>query len=358
MIRQRRREFLSASTRAALGVSLLQKRNTPSWKDLIADLEKYISQAMRETVIPGLSIAVIKDAALVWRRGFGFADSASRKAVDDRTIFEAGSMSKPVFAYAVMKLCERRVLDLDTPLTRYTSERFLDGDSRLDLITARHVLSHTSGFQNWRSKKDPLEIHFAPGERYLYSGEGYSYLQSVVAHLTGQPFEPYMKANILAPFGMASSGYAWNDLFEKRAARPHDRDGKPLPNQKGTAESVARYGAAGALLTTPAEYARFLIQVIDPPKADAFRLEKDSVREMLRPQVKTNDEFSSSWALGWQVQQTGVVNHGGYNTGFHSHAVASPKTRSGCVMMTNGENGGEIIKNLLLGDLLRRLLGS
>ena len=71
-------------------------------------------------------------------------------------------------------------------LTTYTSDRFLDGDPRLDRITARHVLAHTSGFQNWRSAKDPLKIHFTPGEKYLYSGEGYSYLQSVVTQLTGR----------------------------------------------------------------------------------------------------------------------------------------------------------------------------
>ena len=84
-----------------------------------------------------------------------------------------------------MKLCEKGVMDLDTPLTKYTSERFLEGDPRLDLITARHVLSHTSGFQNWRSEKEPLKIHFKPGEKWSYSGEGYSYLQSVVTHLIG-----------------------------------------------------------------------------------------------------------------------------------------------------------------------------
>lgn len=95
-------------------------------------------------------------------------------------------MSKPVFAYAVLKLCEKGVIHLDTPLTKYTSDRFLQGDPRLDLITARHVLSHTSGFQNWRSGKEPLKIHLEPGEKYLYSGEGYSYLQSVVTLLTGQ----------------------------------------------------------------------------------------------------------------------------------------------------------------------------
>jgi len=83
-------------------------------------------------------------------------------------MFEAASMSKPLFAYAVMKLCEKGVMNLDTPLTKYTPERFLKGDPRLDFITARHVLSHTSGFQNWRSEKEALKIHFTPGEKYLY----------------------------------------------------------------------------------------------------------------------------------------------------------------------------------------------
>jgi len=261
-------------------------------------------------------------------------------------------MSKPVFAYAVLKLCEKGVIDLDTPLTRYTDDRFLDGDPRLDLITARHVLCHTSGFQNWRSEKDPLQIHFTPGEKYLYSGEGYSYLQSVVAQVTGQPIGQYMKANIFGPFGMASSGYVWNSHL----ARPHDDKGKPFDKDKPTPASIARYGAAGGLLTTPKDYAKFVIEVINSKASDAFRLKKETLAEMLRPHVKTNDEFSSSWALGWQVEQTGVIHHAGYNKGFHAHAVASAERKSGLVIMANGENGGELIKTLLLGDLLHRLL--
>jgi CubicO group peptidase (beta-lactamase class C family) len=131
-----------------------------------------------------------------------------------------------------MKLCEKGVINLDTPLTKYTPQRFLEGDPRLELITARRVLSHTTGFQNWRSDKDPLKIHFAPGEKFSYPGEGYNYLQSVVTHLMGQPFETYMKSKLFVPFGMASSGYVWNDTSAKRMARPHDQSGKPTDNKK------------------------------------------------------------------------------------------------------------------------------
>jgi CubicO group peptidase (beta-lactamase class C family) len=277
--------------------------------------------------------------------------------VGNDTVFEAGSMSKPVFAYAVLKLSEKGVMDLDTPLTRYTPERLLEGDPRLDLITARHVLSHTSGFQNWRSDEKPLKIHFTPGERYLYSGEGYSYLQSVVARLTGQSIDPFAKANLFVPFGMTSSSFVLNDMLGKHAAQPHDRDGKPFERKKSSAPGagVERYGAAGGLHTTPTDYAKFLIEVIDPKPSDAFRLKKSTLAEMLRPHVKTNDEFGSSWALGWQVQQSGIVNHGGYNKGFVSHAVFAPETKSGFVVTTNGENGGTVVKSLLLGQITQRL---
>lgn len=362
--RMRRREFLVESSRAVLGFSLLpvgapvqgdqtsaESRSSAPWETLIADLEKQIPKLMEEAIVPGVSIAIVKDAKLRWRRAFGVKDSASKKPVDDDTMFEAASMSKPVFAYAVMKLCEKGVIDLDTPLTKYTAERFLEGDPRLDLITARHVLSHTSGFQNWRSEEEPLKIHFTPGEKYLYSGEGYSYLQSVVAQVTAQPIEQFMKANIFVPFGMASSGYVWNAAFGTLMARPHDQKGNAFDNKKSTAADAARYGSSGALLTTPTDYAKFVIEVIDPKQSDAFRLNKSSLKEMLRPQVRVTDvgEYSISWALGWRVAHTtngDVINHGGDNKGFHSWADASVERKSGFVIMTNGENGRELLKKL------------
>lgn len=254
----RRRKFLTRSGRAILGASLLplaaraqENRVTPgpqagkSGESLVAELENLIPELMKEALLPGLSIALVQDAKLIWRRGFGVR-GASKEPVDDNTVFEAASVSKTVFAYAVMKLCEKGNMDLDIPLAKYAPRRFLEGDPRLDLVTARHVLSHTSGFQDWRSKATPLRIHFTPGEKFLYSGEGYHYLQSVLTQLTGQvnpkacatyeaglevcatDFDGYMKRNLLAPFGMSSSGYVWNDTFERHAAQPHRSTGEPF----------------------------------------------------------------------------------------------------------------------------------
>ena len=150
--------------------------------------------ASRRTV-PGVAMLLIDDGKVRWQR----ENAVSKEPVDKDTVFAACSNTKPVFAYAVAKLCEKGVMDLDTPLTRYASKRFLEGDPRLDLITTRHILTHSTGFPNWRDGKERT-IQFTPGTKAQYSGEGFSYLQSVVQEVTRQPFAEFMRVNILEPF--------------------------------------------------------------------------------------------------------------------------------------------------------------
>jgi CubicO group peptidase (beta-lactamase class C family) len=313
-------------------------------------------------------------AKIVWQGAFGVKDFDSKTPVDRDTIFEAGSVSKTAFAYRVMKLCERGVLDLDRPLTKYTPDRILKEDPRLDLITTRHVLSHTTGLQNWRSTNEPLAIHFTPGERWGYSGEGYSYLQSVVTHLEGRidlnncktffdgvrvcatDFDSYMKANLLVPFGMTSSGY----LYREGMARPHDDKGRLIGESKGypTAVEASRYGSAGGLHTTPTEYARFLIEVIQPKPSDAYRLSASSLREMVRPQVQVKD--SLWWGLGWAIEHTNdgdLIFHSGDNPGYKALAAASIARKAGFIIMTNGDRGyDEIIAKVVTSEPMQRFL--
>jgi CubicO group peptidase (beta-lactamase class C family) len=336
---------------------------------------------MREARVPGSSIALVEDGELSWRRSFGVKDSASEEQVNSETVFEAASVSKTVFAYVAMKLVDRGIIGLDTPLTNYSPHPFLQADPRLELITTRHVLSHTSGFQDWRSSQSPLKIHFAPGERFLYSGEGYYYLQSVITHLTGRvnrndcaryeagfevcatDIDAFMKRTLLVPFGMTSSGYVWNDSFEKHAARPHDSAGRPLTKAKPTAKDAARYASAGGLHTTANDYARFLVEILQPKPSDAVRMTRPSLQEMVRPQIPLPEDQkidgASSWALGWAVQErpTGnVLVHSGGQTGFRSLAMASVERKSGFILLTNGDGGGRIMYDQAFGDVMDRLL--
>ena len=247
----RRRGLLLWGVDAA-GISLLLPK-TPlpqtgrpgrSLQTLIDDWENRIPGLLQKCQVPGASMAVVTGGKLRWRRGFGVQDVRSARPVDHQTIFEAASMSKPVFAYVVMNLAEKGVIQLDKPLTRYTPERLLAGDPRLDQITARHVLSHSTGLPNWRSSQEPLRIQFTPGEKYSYSGEGYHYLQSVVTRLTGREnpsvchggyegdltvcatdIDAYLSANLLTPFRMHSSSYVPNPRFQGRMAQGHSESG-------------------------------------------------------------------------------------------------------------------------------------
>jgi CubicO group peptidase (beta-lactamase class C family) len=325
----------------------------------LTELETHLRLLMKEHGVPGVSLAVVSGGKLAERRAFGVKDAASKIPVDDVTMFEAASMSKPVFAYAVLKLCERGVLDLDKPLTRYTSSRFLDGDPRLDLITARHVLSHTTGFPNWRSESQPLAIAFTPGTRWSYSGEGYSYLQSVITELMKVPIQEYMRVNIFEPFGMTSSGYVWTDTFAAKMARPHDESGAPMENKRSTAADVARYASAGALLTTPTDYAKFMLEILDPKGPDQFRLKPSTVAQMVRPQVETHDKYNTAWGLGVAIFRTKTgenVGHAGDNTGFHCVSLMSLPHNSGIVVMTNSEGGARLLNGLVTSDLLTPFL--
>ena len=318
-------------------------------------------------------MALVADAKLLWSRGFGVKDRTTNAPVDADTVFEFASVSKTVFAYAVMKACEKGILNLDTPLTKYTSERVLAGDSRLDLITPRLVLSHQTGFQNWRSKTDPLKISFMPSAGWGYSGEGYYYLQSVLTHVAGHvdtsdcksyddglrvcatDFDPYMKASLLVPFGMTSSGYLYRDGM----ARPHDEKGQMMASRKLTAVDATRYGSAGALHSTVNDYAKFLIELIDPKPRDDYRLSAASLQEMTHPQIKV---FGSiSWGLGWAIEQHpgmgDILNHSGDNPGFKTMTAASVRRRAGLIMLTNGDRGFEdVITPVLRSTPMREFL--
>src|SRR5690349_10781262 len=141
------------------------QNNSSETKNIIDKLEKDIPQLLEKSDVPGLGIALIRNGELVWTGAFGTANADTKKPVTSTTVFEAASLSKPVFAYAVLKLVDEGKLDLDTPLNKYLGNNYdVVNDDRINLITARHVLSHTSGFPNWRDNDGTkaLLIHFNP----------------------------------------------------------------------------------------------------------------------------------------------------------------------------------------------------
>jgi CubicO group peptidase (beta-lactamase class C family) len=191
-----RRKFLTQSLKTTLTFSAIpsmlactkqQKDESPDAmiSAMISEIDTLVPNLLKANHVPAFSIALVHAGKRVWSKGFGTTSLASGKPVDGDTVFECASISKTVFAYAVMKLCEQDTIDLDKPLATYGISPVLN-DPRAAQITARHVLSHQSGLQNWRTPEDPLKLNFDPGKGFMYSGEGYFYLQSVVTHLLGK----------------------------------------------------------------------------------------------------------------------------------------------------------------------------
>jgi CubicO group peptidase (beta-lactamase class C family) len=329
----------------------------------IALLEDQLPPLMEQAQVVGLTVALVNDERVAWSKGFGWKNAAAGQSVDVETVFEAASLSKPVFAYCVLKLCSAGLLDLDTPLTHYLADPYLPDSGHLDRLTARHVLSHTSGFPNWRPSDQLLQIHFPPGERFSYSGEGYVYLQRVVEQLTGQALAHYSQAAVLAPLEMVNSSYVWLDRYEWQAAQSYDEQGRLAEKSKNT-EANAAY----TLHTTAEDFARFMLRFMGPasrPRPDSF------ASAMLQPQIQVNRLApwhptwpepsmplmeSLYWGLGWGLERGRMPDtfwHWGDNGSFKAFALGIPTAELGLVVLTTGGRARELwpaIVQLVIGD--------
>jgi CubicO group peptidase (beta-lactamase class C family) len=309
--------------------------------DVIEQLIGDMPELMARTQVPGVSLSLLCDRQPIWSGSFGVTRRGSGKAVGPDTLFQAASLSKPVFAYMVLELIDQGILELDRPLTHYWPNEFAVDDPLLDRVTARHVLSHTTGWPNWRAAGEPLPRKFAPGERFGCSGEGYVYLQRVVEQLTGDLLAPLVQVGVFKPFGMMHSTFAGERAAAHYAAG-HDRNGAPLDSPE-----AERPNAASSLLTTSSDFARFMSAMLD-------RLDVPStLAEMMRPEVPVDDGVD--WGLGWglELRRAGrACWHWGDNSGYQSFAIAELGSGAGAVIMTNGDGG-----RTLYAEIVRRLLG-
>jgi CubicO group peptidase (beta-lactamase class C family) len=239
-----------------------------------------LEQVARESMannVPGLSMALVSDGQVRWASALGVKHAGEDGPVSHDTLFEAASLSKPPFALGVLLLCERGELELDVPLTSYVEERIVRDDPRLNLITARMVLSHTTGFPNWR--KGDLTISADPGIEFGYSGEGFMYLQKAVERITGVGLEEFMKANVMDPLGMTRSSYLFATEGTADVATGHDKDGAPRPKRQWPDAM-----SAASLHTTPTDYCRFLAGFMAP--GDALSMTADWLKEALKAQTR------------------------------------------------------------------------
>lgn len=374
-----RRSFLIAASATVAGTPLLARSQKQGGNNgaLSDSFIKSLPQLMEWANVPGLAIAILKNGKPSWSRGFGVTKAGESTPVTTETLFGAASLSKPVVAYALLRMRDEKLIDLDRPLVNYLPYPDLPAGDNADLMTARHALSHSSGLQNWRfAPTDKLEFAFKPGEAFQYSGEGFYYLLRVLEHITGRGFEENMQERVLKPLGMTSSTYLWTTAAEKKMSWGHngrmrpaeafnaqrgrqmfataDKWKKPIGTWKH--EDVVRAisesnkdastfpnfllpNSAGSLITSIDQYALFLGRLLRS-KGDGLDISEATRREMFTTQTKINS--ATSWGLGIGLEAYAGRNHfwhWGDSGNFKAFMMGDIANGSGLVVFTNAQNG-------------------
>ncbi len=327
-----------------------------------ADLQKSIPSLMAKARIPGLQIALVRDGRVAWHRSFGVRDARSGEAVTDETIFEAASLTKPFFAYYAMKLVDQGVLSLDRPLTQYLPvEKIVEilghpldekGFHRewLEKVTARHVLSHSSGFPHGEGGK-PYPLFFEPGTKWKYSADGYFFLQRVIEHLRGDTLDRLMQREVLDPLGMTRSAMIWKTDYEAAMASGHGLLGSPEAFRKRT-----KAHAGASLYTTAEDYAKFLCAVLN-----GQGLGSDLMKEMITSQIDMDKPKGLGWSLGFGTQTDvnglSLWQWGDYGI-FRNYVIGYPEGKTGLVYLTNSFYGLGVCPDLVRRGLGGQALGS
>lgn len=313
-------------------------------------VDAFIERYQKYYQIPGVSLALIKDGRMVYHKTYGVKNTFTGEKVDDNTLFEAASITKPVFAFAVQRLAERGVIDLDKPLYQYLPYPDIEQDERYKLITARHVLTHRTGFPNWRSMNPDgkLNIKFTPGTAFGYSGEGFEYLKLVVEKITGKKVEQVLQEEVIEPIGLYHTFFSRNDSLRRMVANGHiDR----LPNYDALPEKP---GMAWSMHTEASIFTRFMLYMLEEkgltPQTYQTMLQKQSEPDWGndKPKVPTY------MGVSLEVRETPfgkTFGHGGNNGDFKCKFEVYKDLKMGYVIFTNSNTSDlllEVIRQFLI----------
>ena len=351
-----------ASNEAAAPVDQASLLLNKSLKDVTSDLENGIPALIEKARIPGLQIALVRDGKVVWQGSFGVKNAKAGARVTEDTLFEAASLTKPFFAYAVMKMVDEELIDLDKPVHTYFSREEIEkalghsldapGFKRewFEKITGRHILSHSGGLPHGE-RGDVVPIFFEPGTKWKYSADGYFLLQLALEKLKGEKLDAIMQKAVLDPLGMVRSGMVWRPAFEENMANGHNIFSVPQDFRKRIEAH-----AAASLYTTAAEYARFVCAVLN-----GEGLKPATAKEMLTSFIDVKDDKSLSWSLGFGLQNDGngtaLWQWGDYGI-FRNYVIGYPAQKTAVVYLTNSFNGLSICPELVGRSVGGQALGS
>jgi CubicO group peptidase (beta-lactamase class C family) len=301
-----------------------------------------IEQLLAQHNIPSLGIGYIEEGELRQIRVFG--EKSDGRPAKYNTIYKVASLTKPIAAIVTLKLVEGGLWDLDEPVSNYFVDEDVKNAPELKLLTTRLILSHQSGFPNWRYLNDDnkLAFEFEPGSKFQYSGEGYEYLRKALEAKFNKGLEELAEELLFDPLGMKDTHFYWSDEMDEAGyALSHDEFGAALELQKHT-----QANAAANLLTTVQDYSNFMAHIIN-----GAGLSDSLYQQFITPHSQKQEGMD--WGLGCQLlldiddNEEYVLMHGGGDYGLKTLMVMLPNSKKGLLILTNSENGMIIWRKLI-----------
>lgn len=324
-----------------------------------------LHERMKKTNSPGVSIAVINDWKIESAQGFGLKEWGKPDAVNDKTLFQAASISKPVFTLAVMRLAQEGKIDLDRDINGYLrSWKIPSSNGWQPFVTLRHIFSHTAGltvhgFPGYLrscqvpsveeilcgqspANTDPVVVNALPGMGFRYSGGGFTVAQLVITEVLGISFPEFMREFLLAPLGMEDSTYEQPLPTEREvyAATGHPQNNAAI---NGKWHVYPEMAAAG-LWTTPTDLAKLGIEMQRTLKGEGSGIfTRDSITTMVTPCIK--DQMGIGFMLEGNNESRRFC-HSGWNEGFVGKMTFYRDSGKGSVIMVNSNDGYPLLDEI------------
>ncbi len=319
-----------------------------------------LSKRMAELHIAAVSIAVVHNGTIEWAKGYGVRKIGGDPANAD-TLFQAGSISKPIAAMGTLHLVQEGKLSLDTDINTTLQTWKLPPSAAAPgaVVTLRELLTHTAGitvhgFPGYAAgasvptlvqvldgkapaNTGPIRVDSVPGRDWRYSGGGYTVMQQAVIDSVKEPFPRFLHDTVLAPIGMSHSTYEQPLplALMSNAAMPYQDDGTPV---QGGPHTYPEMAAAG-LWSTPSNLCRYIIEVQNSLKGKANHVLSQSMTEQMLTAGK------GGWGLGLEVGGSAAdpwFSHGGVNAGYESLFVGYDRNGDGAAVMTNAQGGSRL----------------
>jgi CubicO group peptidase (beta-lactamase class C family) len=360
--------------------SCSEKKTTDTQSDKISQTETNLSnpvfiegdstwtieERMAHYGVPGVSIAVIYEGEIAWSKTYGIMDKEDKTPVTNETLFQAGSISKPVAAYGALKLVESGKMALEEDVNTYLKSWKLPESefTKEKKVTLKNMLNHSAGltvhgFLGYSpdlavptlvevlngtppANSGAIFVNKKPEENFRYSGGGYTVMQQMMVDVTGKEFPQLLKDLVLQPLGMANSTYDQPLQAEqmKMAATGYLPDGSMTKGKRHTYPEMA----AAGLWTTAEDLAKFAVNIQQTLKNGSETvLSKDMTTLMLTPFV---EDYTGLGVFINKMKDEVYFGHGGWDEGFSSEMIAHKDKGYGVVILTNS-NHPEFISELI-----------